>query len=283
MVIQDCLGSAEQLANNLTYAAVKFREIFFGDLYKLSKLSSIDQNSFFQKVEKYLQDKNYSNKLKEVQLAKELMNSPGFPDILTEENYTVFEALFKYADTSGESEVLNSIKELGRKEDGRLLSKHNHGYFGVTDKDNIKHIKTGYSKKSKNIPSFKAGEILLLGATENIDEGYPYHAAYVVATFTDGSFVTQEVYAGDTDRSRLEVKGDFHIYKGLDSFFDCSIGCMQNRESKIIILKPATEGNLANILTFAPIARTTRNSALLMYESMDIDGAGAAAAEVMLQ
>ncbi|QGP53139.1 hypothetical protein PsalMR5_00545 [Piscirickettsia salmonis] len=39
--------------------------------------------------------------------------------------------------------------------------------------------------------------------------GYPYHAAYVVAIFTGGSFVTQEVYADDTDSLRRKVKGDF--------------------------------------------------------------------------
>ncbi|ALB23933.1 hypothetical protein Psal006b_00425 [Piscirickettsia salmonis] len=65
--------------------------------------------------------------------------------------------------------------------------------------------------------------------------GCPYHAAYVVAIFTGGSFVTQEVYAGDTDSLRLKVKGDFRIYKDLESFFDRSRECMQDKKAQIII------------------------------------------------
>ncbi|WP_196214911.1 hypothetical protein [Piscirickettsia salmonis] len=74
------------------------------------------------------------------------------------------------------------------------------------------------------------------------------------------------------------------IYKDLESFFDGSIECMQNKKAQIIILKPATESNFSNIFTFEPVIRKTRQSTLLMYESMEVDEEApvVAGAEAML-
>ncbi|PRP61462.1 hypothetical protein C7B72_21915, partial [Bacillus halotolerans] len=58
----------------------------------------------------------------------------------------------------------------------------------------------------------------------------------------------------------------------------------QNKKAQIIILKPAIESNFSNLLIFESVIRKTRQSTLLMYESMEVDEEAplVAGAEAML-
>ncbi|WP_234393778.1 hypothetical protein, partial [Fangia hongkongensis] len=124
--------------------------------------------------------------------------------------------------------------------------------FGKSDNSMLDIVnQEGYDQPDSNTLKLRAGMILCGHGTDipdTQDSIYRYHAAYVVATFQDGSFATIETCATDDENERTEESADLHLYKDMSNFFDRATELIKDFKPKVILLEPVTDRNKENIV-----------------------------------